>query len=149
VPNENGQEMLAGIKVRALRTRFVWRSSGLLISVAAVPTPLDPASVYLTGDEAFGIAPLAGGDRKELGRMPFPFVLAFVAATLADQRNPGVPPGPLDLTFAERWLAPPALLRMPNLLRNPLRRLIVPQAQCVVRTKRTIRWTSSSGLFRC
>lgn len=129
---ENGREMLAGTTVIALQTRFVARPNGLLIPAGAAPMPLDLASVYLTGDAVFGVAPSPAVTIDELGRMPFPFVLAFVAATLADHRNPGVPSDQLDLAFAERWLAGPALVRVRNLLRNPLRRLIVPQALYVL-----------------
>ena len=42
------------------------------------------ASVHLPGDEVFGIALSPVVTVDEVGRMPFAFVLAFVAATLAD-----------------------------------------------------------------
>ena len=142
---ENGREMLAGTTVIALQTRFVARPNGLLIPAGAAPMPLDLASVYLTGDEVFGVAPSPAVTVDELGRMPFPFVLAFVAATLAEHRNPGVPSDQLDLAFAERWLAGPARVRVRNLLRNPLRRLIVPQALYVL-VKLAARYSPDAAL---
>lgn len=132
VPVEGGREMLLGTTVTPVQSRFVSRPSGLLIPAGAAPMPLDLASVYLSGAEVFGAAPSPALIVQELGRMPFSFVLSFAAATLAEHRDPDVPAGQTDREFAERWLGGPALVRAHNLLRDPTRRLIVPQAMYVL-----------------
>lgn len=132
VPVEDGREMLVGTTTLALPNRFVARPSGLLIPAGAVPMPLELASAYLTGDEVFGVAPSPALTMDQLATMPFSKVLGLVAGTLAAHRRPGVPPERNDREFAERWLAGPARERVRNLLRNPLRRLIVPQALYVL-----------------
>jgi hypothetical protein len=55
-------------------------------------------------------------------------VLFFVAVTLGPYRSPGRRPLEADLAFAQQWLNGRALQRARNLLRDPQRRLVVPQA---------------------
>jgi hypothetical protein len=59
-------------------------------------------------------------------------VLGFIAETLAVYRRPGVNLQRADLAFAGRWLADGARMRARNLLRDPSRRLVVPQALYVL-----------------
>jgi hypothetical protein len=125
---EGGRDMLAGTSVTALQLRFATWHGGLLVPVSAVPQPLDLASAYITAAELFGDGPVQAVAVRELQRMPFEFVMSFVAATLADHRRPGVPTEQTDREFAERWLSGPARARALNLLHDPVRRLIVPQA---------------------
>ena len=124
--------MLLGTTVTAVQSRFISRPNGLLIPAGAAAMPLDLASVYLSGSEVFGVAPTPALIADELGRMPFSFVLSFVAATLTEHRDPGVPVGRADREFADRWLGGSALVRARNLLRDPARRLVVPQAMYVL-----------------
>lgn len=129
---DGGREMLLGTTALAVQHRYVARPSGLLIPTGAVPMPLDSAGIYLTGQEVFGVAPSAAITQDQLQRLPFRDVLGFIAGTLAAHRRPGVPMEQTDRELAERWFVGPTRVRVRNLLRNPMRRLVVPQALYVL-----------------
>ncbi|RAO44007.1 hypothetical protein ONO86_03645 [Micromonospora noduli] len=124
--------MLTGTSIVAFQAHFTARSSGLVVPANLVPQPLDVAAVYITGDELFGFAPSIQLAVRQLRRLPFVHVLEFVAEVLKEYRKPGVTPRQADLKFAERWLANEALTRAKNLLRDPSRRLVVPQGLYVL-----------------
>jgi hypothetical protein len=132
VPIQAGREMVAGSTASVLESRFVVRGDGLAVPVSAVPVPINLVGVYLTAAEAFGLPLIPSVVEDNLARLSFPDVLGFVAGTLARHRMPGVPIAETDLAFAEQWLAGPALERVLNLLGDPKRRLIVPQALYVL-----------------
>jgi len=132
VPIGEDRVMVTGSTAPAIHSTFVARASGLLVPASAVPTPLNGVVVYITGEELFGVPPSPEWTVDELRRTPFAGVLDFVAGTLAVYRNPGVGVRPADRQFAERWLAGDALVRARNLLRDPSRRLVVPQGLFVL-----------------
>jgi hypothetical protein len=132
VPFEAGREMLAGTTTRLLQVPFVARPDGLLHPAAAAPVPLHLVGVYITAAEAFGITPTPAVIADQLERTPFGAILDFVAATLALHRAPGVPTLRSDTLLADQWLAGSARERVRNLLRDPKRRLVVPQALYVL-----------------
>jgi hypothetical protein len=132
VPFEAGRPMLAGTTTRLLQVPFVARPDGLLLPAAATPVPLHLVGVYITAAEAFGITPSPAVIADQLERTPFAAILDFVAATLAIHRAPGVSTLRSDTLLADQWLAGSARERVRNLLRDPKRRLVVPQALYVL-----------------
>jgi|tagenome__1003787_1003787.scaffolds.fasta_scaffold20946099_2 hypothetical protein len=132
VPMQAGREMVAGSTAPPLEPRFVVRGDGLIVPVSAVLAPIHLVGVYITAAEAFGVPLIPAVVEDNLERMSFTDVLGFVAGTLARHRMPGVPMVETDTAFAEQWLAGPALERVLNLLGDPKRRLIVPQALYVL-----------------
>jgi hypothetical protein len=124
--------MVTGSTAPAIHSSFVPRPSGLFVPASAVPAPVDSVAVYLTGEELFGVAPSLEWTVEQLSRTPFTAVLDFVAGTLAAYRHPGTGPQRADREFADRWLVGDARARAHNLLRDPSRRLVVPQALFVL-----------------
>jgi len=129
---DGGRLMVPGTTARLLHVPYVTRTSGLVVPAAAVPVPLHLVGVYITAMEIFGVAPSPRVVADQLARMTFREVLEFAAATLALYRRPGVPVEQADAHFAESWLAGPARERVRNLLHDPKRRLVVPQALYVL-----------------
>jgi hypothetical protein len=132
VPVEDGREMLAGTTARLLQVPFVARPDGLLLPATAVPMPLHLVGVYITAAEVFGMTPSPAVIAEQLERTPFGAILNFVASTLALHRRPGVPVEQTDAMLADQWLGGPARQRVRNLLLDPKRRLVVPQALYVL-----------------
>lgn len=120
--------MLTGTAQRALQQQIISRPSGLLLPMASSVQPLDAIGVYITGEELFGADPSPAETATQLQRMPFVQVLEFIAHTLAAYRRPGVATAEADRQFAQQWLLEPARTRALNRLRDPKRRLVVPQA---------------------
>ncbi|KGH48626.1 hypothetical protein IN07_01300 [Modestobacter caceresii] len=127
-PITDGQVMVTGTTLPPLRTPFVRLTSGLFVPAAAAPQPLDDTLCWISADELFGAAPSEALTRDWLQQLSFTDVLGFIAATLAGYRNPRIDVRQTDRDFAEKQLANEALLRARNLLRDPSRRLVVPQA---------------------
>jgi hypothetical protein len=132
VPIDEHRLMLPGTTVRLLQVPYVARPGGLVVPATAVPVPLHLVGVYITAAEIFGLTPSPQVVADQLARMTFTEVLNFVATTLALHRRPGVPVEHTDVEFAEQWLAGPARERVRNLLHDPKRRLVVPQALYVM-----------------
>jgi hypothetical protein len=129
---DDNRVMVPGTTAHVLPSNFVTLRSALLVPAGAAPRPLDLAGVYIIGKELFGIAPSPEWTEAQLRGLAFADVLRFVGETLAAYRRPGADEQQVDREMAERWLSGEALLRAGNLLHNPGRRLVVPQALYVL-----------------
>lgn len=123
--------VVSGTTVPALVTE--WRSldSGLLVPVhadSAGPAPIDLLLVYLTAKEILGFAPPPSLIAEELRRVSVYDVLFFVADILSSFRAPGAARSELDRHYASIWFEGELQHRVTNLLREPKRGLVVPQA---------------------
>jgi hypothetical protein len=132
VPVGGGREMLAGTTTRLLQVPFVARPGGLLLPAAATPIPLHQVGVYITAADVFRFTLSPTAVAQQLERTSFGAILNFVATTFALHRRPGVPVEQTDIVLVDRWLAGEARQRVRNLLRDPKRRLVVPQALYVL-----------------
>ncbi|UOX90246.1 hypothetical protein MUY14_06360 [Amycolatopsis sp. FBCC-B4732] len=129
-----------GTAVQVLGSRWRLVQSGLIIPeyMAQLPAPLDQVLTYLDPDEIFGYTPPVAFLHEQVRRLTVEMIIVNVAAILAVFRKPGAKRNQVDKRFASMWFSEPTKTRVLNLLRDPSRGLVVPQAlyaliQCSMR----------------
>ncbi|MBB5808365.1 hypothetical protein F4560_008133 [Saccharothrix ecbatanensis] len=129
-PISNNATYFDGTAIRAIASRFVQRADGLIIPeyLAQGPAPIDQILVYLTTREIFGFDVPETYIRGELGRINVEPVLAFVAEVMARLRSPGISRTEVDEHYVNLWFKGEARTKILNLLKDPLKGFIVPQA---------------------
>ncbi|MDV9170787.1 hypothetical protein R6V09_11675 [Streptomyces sp. W16] len=125
----DGQLTLEGSTIPAIVPLWKQRASGIIVPQnLTTPHPLDLCLAYLTAEEVFGFCPPPGYVISQLQRIPVADVLLFVSQVLNEVRMPGASRREVDRRYVEQWFNGDTKARALNLLRNPERGLIVPQA---------------------
>lgn len=123
-----GRPVLEGTTAPALTPQWQQQPSGLITPATAPTQPIDLLGVYLTFSEIFGFPADSGYTVRQLRVLPLGVVLQFCAELLNALSQPGASRADLDRHFATQWLRDPFRTRVLNLLRDPRRALLVPQA---------------------
>ncbi|MFJ6252493.1 MULTISPECIES: hypothetical protein [unclassified Streptomyces] len=125
-----GKAVLQGSTAPAIVPVWNERPSGLLVptSSARTPDPIDLMAVYLTAEEIAGMATPEGYAEDQLRRIPAETVLRFCALWLTTLAMPDTSAREADEHFVNAVLKERVRDRVLNLLRDPSRRLLVPQA---------------------
>ncbi|RSN90122.1 hypothetical protein DMH26_28620 [Streptomyces sp. WAC 05379] len=111
-----------------LTPQWQQRPSGLITPTVAPTQPIDLLGVYLTFSEIFGFPADPDYPVRQLRALPLGVVVQFCAELLNALSQPGASHVDLDRHFATQWLRDPFRTRVLNLLRDPRRALLVPQA---------------------
>ncbi|MGW3963417.1 hypothetical protein ACWED2_26620 [Amycolatopsis sp. NPDC005003] len=126
----DGRTYFTGTGVQALGAKWRQLESGLIIpeSAAQSPAPIDQITVYLSAEEVFEFSVPPSLLIDNLTRLTAEDVLRISSTILGDLRRPGVNRSEVDKKYADMWFNSPVKDRVLNLLRQPNRGLIVPQA---------------------
>ncbi|WP_240969805.1 hypothetical protein [Actinacidiphila epipremni] len=91
-------------------------------------SPIDLVLTFLTPQEIYGFALPADYTDSQLERIPVDGVLRFCAQAIHSLALPGVSRSDIDRHFVGNWFHEPTRTRILNLLQEPNRGLVVPQA---------------------
>ncbi|MBP2330608.1 hypothetical protein JOF56_010993 [Kibdelosporangium banguiense] len=125
-----GDTYIQGTAVQAIKSEWVMSSVGLILPkhVATPPSPIDQVVVYLTAKDILGTKLASSVVISQLSRIPLDAVISFAARVLSIFRAPSASRREVDERFAKEWFIGPTQTRVLNLLRDPSRGLVVPQA---------------------
>ncbi len=113
-----------------LGPRYAQTPAGLIVpmSVAREPAPIDQVKLYLTSEESLGAAVPLEQVLAALVRLPVELALPWVARWLSALRRPAASQAAVDAAFVDEHLLEPHRTRVRNILRDPGRVLVTPQA---------------------
>ncbi|WP_157538708.1 MULTISPECIES: hypothetical protein [unclassified Nocardioides] len=122
-------EFFAGTSSRVLRQQIYRRPSGLLVPESALrgKNLLDHMHVYLTAEETLGQVVDAATLARWFGQMSVEHAVRFAGHWMAKLEQPGSDRHDVDAAFLD-YFAEPRRTVIQNVLRDPNRALVIPQA---------------------
>lgn len=124
-----GDLFLQGLVAPAVQQHVVQRPSGLLVPAAARrAAPMDQVMAYLVAEETLGMRIPAQRVGEWLSQVSVEHAVSWAAGWIAALERPGAKRRAVDAEFVARYLAEPLRTRVTNLVREPARVLLTPQA---------------------
>lgn len=130
-----------------LGPQYAQTSTGLIVpmSVAREPAPIDQVKLYLTGEETLGAWVPLEQVLAALVQVPVELALPWVARWLSALRRPAASQTAVDVVFVDEHLLEPHRTRVRNILRDPGRVLVTPQALFCIAKLALLLCPSSGG----